>query len=352
VDAHYFGTDGHGSVRVLYDLAAAIVQHENVAQFFHFDAYGNLLNMAGTAAATSYLYSGEAFDFNIGQQYLRARWYDASTGRFNRLDPFFGNLTDPQSLHKYAYVHGDPIQGVDPTGLYTASQTGASLSIGTFSLAKLSTALGFAFTAVNTYFTVQNIIDTAAGIANGDIGAIMKEIDHLFAKWTTNNESSNETVNDINAIRSLKFWQASANSFTFNAVRLLTEITKTNIPVKLPKVFLNRKSRVVIQLPTPRGIRMKASEPITIPGRVQLGVLRAKLAIQIGATGSRTGRALGIAVQEKKNAPVRQIFRQDFHPWDGIDPKQKDIRWQEASPDPKFKFHYHVDPNQFANVKS
>ncbi len=48
--------------------------------------------------------------------YLRARWYDATTGRFNRLDPFFGNLTDPQSLHKYAYVHGDPIQGIDPTG--------------------------------------------------------------------------------------------------------------------------------------------------------------------------------------------------------------------------------------------
>jgi len=26
-------------------------------------------------------------------------------------------MQDPQSLHKYLYVHGDPIQGVDPTGL-------------------------------------------------------------------------------------------------------------------------------------------------------------------------------------------------------------------------------------------
>ena len=34
--------------------------------------------------------------------------------------PFFGNCQDPQSFHKYAYVHGDPIQGVDPTGEFHA----------------------------------------------------------------------------------------------------------------------------------------------------------------------------------------------------------------------------------------
>ena len=85
---------------------------------YNFDAYGNLLNFGNTTPLTSYLYSGEAFDFNINQQYLRARWYDAANGRFNRLDPFAGNSSDPQSFHKYAYVHGDPIQGIDPTGLF------------------------------------------------------------------------------------------------------------------------------------------------------------------------------------------------------------------------------------------
>ncbi|GAB5402355.1 MAG: hypothetical protein Aurels2KO_05860 [Aureliella sp.] len=37
-------------------------------------------------------------------------------GRHSSLDPFVGNSQDPQSFHKYAYVHGDPIQGIDPTG--------------------------------------------------------------------------------------------------------------------------------------------------------------------------------------------------------------------------------------------
>lgn len=38
-------------------------------------------------------------------------------------------MQDPQSLHKYLYVHGDPVQGVDPTG------RSLSVSIGTISIA-------------------------------------------------------------------------------------------------------------------------------------------------------------------------------------------------------------------------
>ncbi len=44
--------------------------------------------------------------------------YDPTTGRFSNLDPFAGNLKDPQSLHKYAYTHDDPVTNIDPTGEY------------------------------------------------------------------------------------------------------------------------------------------------------------------------------------------------------------------------------------------
>jgi RHS repeat-associated protein len=117
---------------VLYDLAAAVVTAAGVEQLFHFDAYGNLLGDTWTGAlqpVTSYLYSGESFDFNLGQQYLRARWYDAVTGRFNRLDPFFGNHQDPQSFHKYAYGHGDPISYNDPTGNFIGAVIGLGLEL-------------------------------------------------------------------------------------------------------------------------------------------------------------------------------------------------------------------------------
>lgn len=47
------------------------------------------------------------------------------------MDPFAGDSQDPQSLHKYLYVHGDPIQGVDPSGLqFSVAGLGVSISIG------------------------------------------------------------------------------------------------------------------------------------------------------------------------------------------------------------------------------
>jgi RHS repeat-associated protein len=117
-----FGHDGHGSVRYLSDLAGAIVQA------FTYAAYGQMLavhNGIGTFIGTNESfskstlgYSGEAWDTNVQQQYLRARFYNPETGRFDRSDDFSGNKNDPQSLHKYAYVHGDPIQGGDPSGMF------------------------------------------------------------------------------------------------------------------------------------------------------------------------------------------------------------------------------------------
>ena len=123
ITEHYFTFDGHGSTRVLTDVVGA------VAQIYAFDAYGNAIDFNTNEALTEFLYSGEQFDAKIGQQYLRQRYYDPATGRFNRLDPFFGNLSDPQSLHKYAYVHADPVNGIDPSGMMWGASMLSSLSI-------------------------------------------------------------------------------------------------------------------------------------------------------------------------------------------------------------------------------
>ncbi|MCA9124091.1 MAG: RHS repeat-associated core domain-containing protein [Planctomycetaceae bacterium] len=127
-----FMYDGHGSVRSILPRGDVIPQSENIdlsrLKSFTYDAYGNALGFNPTYAGTSILYSGEQYDARIQQQYLRARYYDAVSGTFNRLDPFAGNTQDPQSLHKYAYVHGDPVQGVDPTGLMTVSSLLSGIS--------------------------------------------------------------------------------------------------------------------------------------------------------------------------------------------------------------------------------
>ena len=101
------------------------------------DAYGNLINRKDNGmlftvadARTSILYSGEQTDAN-GMQYLRARYYDPSNGRFNRLDPFAGNASDPQSLHKYLYAHANPVMNVDPSGLFSIVSFTAGQGIST-----------------------------------------------------------------------------------------------------------------------------------------------------------------------------------------------------------------------------
>ncbi len=63
----YFAFDGHGSTRVLMDVAGAI------AQLFAYDAYGQAIGFNPADALTEFLYSGEQFDAKIGQQYLRAQ---------------------------------------------------------------------------------------------------------------------------------------------------------------------------------------------------------------------------------------------------------------------------------------
>jgi RHS repeat-associated protein len=105
----YFLYDGHGSVRALANNAGSVLEHYN------YQAYGTLHNFAGTPT-TNMLYAGEMHDPYTTQYYLRARWYTPGVGRFGTMDPYRGKYLDPQTLHKYSYVHNNPVNGVDPTG--------------------------------------------------------------------------------------------------------------------------------------------------------------------------------------------------------------------------------------------
>jgi len=78
--------DGHGSTRQLTDNNGGIVTD----QVYSYDAYGVSIGYTGTKN-TDLLYAGEHYDNDLSQYYLRARYYNPSNGRFNRVDPFSGN---------------------------------------------------------------------------------------------------------------------------------------------------------------------------------------------------------------------------------------------------------------------
>jgi RHS repeat-associated protein len=85
------------------------------------NGYGVMLGSArcsANTAQTNLLYCGEQYDSASSQYYLRARYYNPANGLFNQLDPYAGNMQDPQSLHKYLYCHANPVNGIDMSGLF------------------------------------------------------------------------------------------------------------------------------------------------------------------------------------------------------------------------------------------
>jgi RHS repeat-associated protein len=75
------------------------------------------------------LFAGEQFDQNLDSYYLRQRYYDSSTGRFTRQDTYQGRLEEPFTLHKYVYTDNNPVNGIDPTGLFTMADISAAETI-------------------------------------------------------------------------------------------------------------------------------------------------------------------------------------------------------------------------------
>ena len=161
--------DGHGSTRQLAGDDGAVTAN------YAYDAYGKMLGgnpgvTDGKQSATDLLYAGEQFDPGLQMEYLRARYYDQDNGRFNRLDPFDGNSEDPQSLHKYAYAHCDPVNGIDPSGEFMIDLITTLSIVGSLSIV----AIPHVSQIYNSLNTILNYRDTIMLIAKSDMDIVNK----------------------------------------------------------------------------------------------------------------------------------------------------------------------------------
>ena len=66
-------------------------------------------------------FTGKERDQESGLDYFHARYFSGPLGRFTSVDPDPGSMdiTNPQSINRYAYVLGSPLSNVDPTGMDT-----------------------------------------------------------------------------------------------------------------------------------------------------------------------------------------------------------------------------------------
>jgi RHS repeat-associated protein len=105
----YFGYDGLGSVRAVFDLAGQYASLTSYAPYgAPFEQYASPSRLGFTGEQTV---AGEL-------NYLRARYYNPSIGTFLTRDPFSGTTNNAMSRNGYSYVHGNPANWTDPSGKF------------------------------------------------------------------------------------------------------------------------------------------------------------------------------------------------------------------------------------------
>ncbi|MFZ5983093.1 MAG: RHS repeat domain-containing protein [Acidobacteriota bacterium] len=106
----YYACDHLGTPRLIMDEQGAALERRD------FEPFGVQLEPHTPAIASSRFTVHER-DEATSYDYMHARFYALSLGRFMKPDVIPGKPGDPQSWNLYTYVRGNPVNLVDPLGL-------------------------------------------------------------------------------------------------------------------------------------------------------------------------------------------------------------------------------------------
>ncbi|WLE95637.1 MAG: RHS repeat-associated core domain-containing protein [Candidatus Electrothrix communis] len=106
---YYLGYDQVGSLRTVSDASGNVVQEIN------YDSFGTILSDSNPAFAVPFGFAGGLHDRDTGLVKFGFRDYDPAIGRWVAKDPIFFAGGD---VDLYGYVLNDPVNFVDPEGLF------------------------------------------------------------------------------------------------------------------------------------------------------------------------------------------------------------------------------------------
>jgi RHS repeat-associated protein len=258
-------TDASGNVKAYYvhgiGLIAKILP-DSTARYYHYDMIGNTVALTDDSGNVTdqYAYSIDPYGFSVTSQgstenpfkfvgrygvmdegnnifFMRARYYDAETGRFLNEDPLGFKGGD---LNLYAYVKGNPVTGIDPEGLIGAT-----------------TFISLSYSAAKKLIKSDYVADKAGDVVYKLLlknKPYSKELDTKLAKWQRGFEITSKVADsaililgittDLSKLGVLDLSKSSFMKFTEKAVTQNQQIlTGLNLTVKLGfKTAFNIKS--------------------------------------------------------------------------------------------------------------
>jgi len=103
--------DRLGSVRQVLDSSGIV---KNTYTYTPFGQDPN--SQFAETVDNPFMFTGQWYDDEVAQYYLRARMYDPQIMRLTARDPADIYFQEPLMLHRYLYCGNDPINWIDPSG--------------------------------------------------------------------------------------------------------------------------------------------------------------------------------------------------------------------------------------------
>jgi len=189
---YYLCYDQVGSLILVTDISGAIIKQVD------YDIFGSILTDGNPAFEIPFGFAGGLLDYHTGLVRFGYRDYDPEVGQWTAKDPIFfdGGDTD-----LYGYVQNDPVNMIDPCGLWGWAGSG----IGAVSGIIGGVTTGFASNGISgaisggiiggavggiVGFVAPNLSSTAAILTSSTIiGAISNTAGQVIGNWASGNSA-------------------------------------------------------------------------------------------------------------------------------------------------------------------
>ena len=118
----FYHYDIRGSVTNIVRPDGKLIERNTYDEFGNkvtteYDENGNpITNPNNELFENEVTFTSSITDTSTGLQFMNARYYDATTGRFLSQDTYSGNAYEPWTQHLYSYCGNNPVNMIDPTG--------------------------------------------------------------------------------------------------------------------------------------------------------------------------------------------------------------------------------------------